>query len=64
MKSFNIMEVHLKIGFLGRLHEKTKRGALDNWPILGVLGKKEGVGVFEGGDNPVQTMTSLVKVQE
>ena len=49
MKSFNIMGVHLKIGFLGGLHEKTKRGGLDNWPTLGALGKKEGVGVFQEG---------------
>ena len=62
MKNFYVLGVHWKIQLLGgdsqknniegRLGDCLKRGAWTVCRFKGGLGKKEGVGVFEGGWYP------------
>ena len=68
MKNFNIVGVHLKIRFLGSVHEKPIQGELPKigegaWAVCRFkrgrgVGKKERGGAFEGGRNetPMHTM--------
>ena len=65
VKKLNIMGVHWKIWFLGRVHEKantqwglSKKGALGQFADLrGALAK--GVVVLRGVDIPIHTMSVL-----